>query len=149
MFQLPELCGHAGGSKLQEPALHLHLQSDDRSPLSALRELLLSAQKEKPIFLVVILPSLDTLASALQRPSVMRLQTAHCTQFVSSICDFEDMLMKVSSGIISRLAFVIPVRDTDLETLHPNQVWNSATKILGSEHCIQAADADRVSEYVV
>ena len=118
-------------------------------PLSALRELLLSAQKEKPIFLVVILPSLDTLASALQRPSVMRLQTAHCTQFVSSICDFEDMLMKVSSGIISRLAFVIPVRDSDLQTLHANQVWNSATKILGFEHCIQAAVADRVSEYVV
>jgi hypothetical protein len=115
-------------------------------PLSALRELLLSAQKEKPIFLVVILPSLDTLASALQRPSVMRLQTAHCTQFVSSVCDFEDMLMKASSGIISRLAFVIPVPHCDLETLHANQVWKSATKILGLEHCIQAAVGERVSE---
>ena len=106
-------------------------------PLPAMRELLLSAQKEKPIFLVVVLPMLDTFATALQQRSYVRMQTKHCTQFVSTLCDFEDMLMKASAGTIAKLAFVVPVRKSDRPTLHENEIWKSAEKVLGLEHCIQ------------
>ena len=112
-------------------------------PLSAMRELLLSAQKERPIFLVVILPLLDTLTAALRGSSLMRLQTAHCTQFVTTMCDLEDMLMKASTGIISQLAFVVPVDDFDRKTLRANEVWKSATKIFGTDQCIAAAVSQR------
>ena len=107
-------------------------------PLSAMRELLLSAQKERPIFLVVILPLLDTLTTALQGSGLMRLQTTHCTQYVTTMCDLEDMFMKASTGIISPLAFVVPLTDSDIRTLRSNAVWKSATKIFGSEQCVAA-----------
>ena len=108
-------------------------------PIYAMRELLLSAQKERPVFLVVILPLLGSLTTALSGPTVMRLQTTHCTQFVSTMCDFEDMLMKASSGIISQLAFVVPVGDLDRPTLHANELWMSAATIFGREQCVDAA----------
>ena len=105
-------------------------------PLSAMRDLLLSAQKETSIFLVVILPPLDALETALQQPSFMRLQTGKCTQFVSTMCDFEDMLMKASTGfIVPQLAFVVPLGDSDPAALDGKTIWTSAGRILGPEHC--------------
>jgi len=112
-------------------------------PLSAMRELLLNAQKERPIFLVVILPLLDTLTTALQGSTFMRLQTTHCTQFVSTMCDFEDMLMKASSGVMSQLAFVVPVRDSYRNGLHGNAIWESAVTIFGREQCVEALLGER------
>ena len=88
--------------------------------------------------MVVILPLLDTLTTALQGSGLMRLQTTHCTQYVTTMCDLEDMFMKASTGIISPLAFVVPVTDSDIRTLRSNAVWKSATKIFGSEQCVAA-----------
>ena len=106
-------------------------------PLYMLRDLISNGQKDSPIFLIIILPSIRFLQRGLKEHSEFRIRTQKCTQFVATITDFEDLLMKASTGFLSQeLAFVIPIsRDITEEELAEQQIWKSAQALLGNENC--------------
>ncbi len=74
---------------------------------------------------------------ALQEKVDSRLRTLQCTQFVATVCDFEDMLMKASTGfIVPELAFVLPIAaDITAEETREKKNWKSSMRILGHENC--------------
>ena len=106
-------------------------------PLFMLRDLISNGQKDSPIFLIIILPPIRFLQRALKEHSEFRIRTQKCTQFVATITDFEDLLMKASTGFLSQeLAFVIPIsRDITEEELAEQQIWKSAQALLGNGNC--------------
>ena len=106
-------------------------------PLFMLRDLISNGQKDSPIFLIIILPSIRFLQRSLKEHSEFRIRTQKCTQYVATITDFEDLLMKASTGFLSQeLAFVIPISsDITEEELAEKQIWKSAQALLGNENC--------------
>ena len=106
-------------------------------PLFMLRDLISNGQKDSPIFLIIILPSIRFLQRGLEEHKEFRIRTENCTQYVATITDFEDLLMKASTGFLSQeLAFVIPIsRDITEEELAEQQIWKSAQALLGNENC--------------
>ena len=106
-------------------------------PLFMLRDLISNGQKDSPIFLAIILPPMEFLERALKEHCEFRVRTQRCSQFVATVSDFEDLLMKASTGFLSQeLAFVIPIAfgitDEELESKH---IWKSARALLGDENC--------------
>ena len=106
-------------------------------PLFKLRDVISNGQKDSPIFLIIILPPIRFLQRGLKEHSEFRIRTQKCTQFVATITDFEDLLMKASTGFLSQeLAFVIPISsDITEEELAEQQIWKSAQALLGNENC--------------
>ena len=106
-------------------------------PLFCLSEFISKGQKESPIFLVIILPPIETLEAALKEKCGYRLRSQKCTQYIATLADFEDFLMKASTGFLAQeLAFVIPVAASTSEThLKDIRVWKSAKALLGDKNC--------------
>ena len=106
-------------------------------PLFMLRELISNGQKDSPIFLVIILPPMKLLERALKEQCEWRVRTQKCSQYVSTFSDFEDLLLKSSTGFLSQeVSFVLPIAPgvTDID-LEEKQIWKSARELLGNENC--------------
>jgi len=106
-------------------------------PLFKIRDLIANGQKDSTIFLVIILPPMHFFEQALQEPCEARLRTQKCSQYVATMCDFEDLLTKASTGFLTKdLAFVVPVAaSTSEHDLQQRQIWKSAQSILGVDQC--------------
>ena len=113
-------------------------------PLFKLRDVISNGQKDSPIFLIIILPPIRFLQRALKEHSEFRIRSQTCTQYVATKTDFEDLLMKASTGFLSQeLAFVIPTsRFMTEKELAENQIWKSAQAVLGNENCHRVLTAD-------
>ena len=61
--------------------------------------------------LIIRFPPLANFEALLSASLPQRARTAKSTQFVGTLIDFETMLMQLTSGLLSRLAFVFPVDD--------------------------------------
>ena len=106
-------------------------------PLYKIRDLIANGQKDSTIFLVIILPPMHFFEQALQEHCDARLRTQKCSQYVATMCDFEDLLMKASTGFLTKdLVFVVPVAaNISEEELQQKQIWKSAQSILGNGQC--------------
>jgi len=102
-------------------------------PLLEVRELLDRAAMN--VFIVVVLPPLLALTQDLREIRVPRLSAGKCTQYVASLCDFQAMLQKVTSGLIPHMAFVLPLPREPVSLLQENIIWQSFVATLGPDRC--------------
>ena len=102
-------------------------------PLLEVRELLDRAAMK--VFIVVVLPPILALTQDLREIRVPRLSAGKCTQYVASLCDFQAMLQKVTSGLIPRMAFVLPLPRESESLLEENIIWQSFVSTLGGDCC--------------
>ena len=102
-----------------------------------MRDLIANGQKDSTIFLVIILPPMHFFEQALQEHCDARLRTQKCSQYIATMCDFEDLLRKASTGFLTKdLVFVVPVAaNISEEELQQKQIWKSAQSILGNGQC--------------
>jgi len=87
------------------------------------------------VFLVVVLPPLLALTNDLREIRVPRLSAGKCTQYVTSLCDFQVMLQKVTAGLIPHMAFVLPLPREPVPGLQENIIWQSFEAKLGFDRC--------------
>ena len=59
--------------------------------------------------LMIILPPLQHFNSCLTSPLLPRSRTATCTQFVTTMSDFETLLLQMTAGFMLKLVFVLPI----------------------------------------
>ena len=59
--------------------------------------------------LMIVLPPLHHFNSCLQSPLSARSRTATCTQFVTTMGDFETLLLQMTAGFMPKLVFVLPL----------------------------------------
>ena len=97
---------------------------------------------------MIILPPLVHFDACLTSHALPRTRTAKCTQYVTTLSDFETLLLQMTSGFMPKLVFVVPI-DEATQTRHteiPFPMWVSSERMLGSENCHWVRDADEVSE---
>ena len=104
-----------------------------------LTELYQNFQKgvDRENLLMIILPPLVHLSACLASPGLARARTAKCTQFVTTLSDFETLLLQMAAGFMPKLIFVLPV-EGDTCTQHrqfPFEVWLSSERVLGVRNC--------------
>ena len=99
--------------------------------------------------LLVVLPPLATLSADLRRPAMLRNRTSTCTRFVTTLADFEAMLLQMTTGLFRHVNFVIPIDDR-IEDPATNETWQACQKVLG--HCNCHSDTllrlPRIDEHV-
>ena len=86
---------------------------------------------------MIILPPLMNLDSCLTSLASTRTRTAKCTQYVSTLCDFETLLLQMTSGFMPKHLFILPI-DAATQMRHNDesfQIWLSSQRILGSDNC--------------
>ena len=113
-------------------------------PLFMLRDLISKGQKSSPIFLIIILPSMDLLERAFKDQCEFRICNQKCSQFIATFSDFDDLLRKASTGyLLQELAFVIPIASgINDEELQGNQIWKSARAVFGNDSCHRIEHTD-------
>ena len=97
---------------------------------------------------MIILPPLAQFDACLTSHALPRTRTAKCTQYVTTLSDFETLLLQMTTGFMPKLLFVLPI-DEATQMRHteiPFPTWVSSERILGSEKCKWVRDADDVSE---
>ena len=82
--------------------------------------------------LMIVLPPLDNFNSCLKCPSLPRTRTAKCTQFVTTLGDFETLLLQLTAGFMPKLVIIIPI---DQNTHGECEVWLSSKRVLGDKNC--------------
>ena len=90
--------------------------------------------------LLVILPPLANFNACFQTENLpwTRTATEGSTQFVRTLSDYEMLLLQMTSGIMRRLVFVLPI-DEDTERAHadkPFEIWMSTARMLGESNCV-------------
>ena len=87
--------------------------------------------------LMIILPPLVRFNSCFQAPLLPRTRSAKCTQFVTTLCDFETLLLHMTGTFTPKLVFVFPIdENTYNEHLQtPFDVWVSSERVLGEQNC--------------
>ena len=89
---------------------------------------------DKIVVFVVILPPLESFTAALATNTNSRMHTAKCSQFVSTLADFESLLMTMTSGVMHTTIFVFPFnRFGGQSALQQNSVWRACCQIVVSE----------------
>jgi hypothetical protein len=99
--------------------------------------------------LLVVLPPLVTLSKSFRNSSILRNRTSNCARYVTTLADFETMLLQMTSGIFKHLVFVLPVNElTDLEPR--DETWKSCINIVGYDNChwLQIADTESTGNAV-
>ena len=97
---------------------------------------------------MIILPPLVHFNSCFKSPLVGRARTATCTQFVTTLGDFETLLLQMTAGFMPKVVFVLPIDESthDEHTEKACAVWESIERVLGDNNCHWAtgagADAD-------
>ena len=86
---------------------------------------------------MIIFPPLAEFNSCITSPSLVRTRTAKCTQFVTTLADFEALLLQLTMGFMPKLAFVLPIdgggHGERAERACP--VWRSIVRVLGDHNC--------------
>ena len=104
-----------------------------------LTELYQNFQKgvDRENLLMIILPPLVHFSACLASPVLARTRTAKCTQYVTTLGDFETLLLQMTAGFMPKLIFVLPIGgDTySQHRLAPFEVWLSSERVLGSRNC--------------
>ena len=104
-----------------------------------LTELYQNFQKgvDRENLLIIILPPLANFNSCLISPVLARTRTAQCTQFVTTLSDFEMLLLQMTAGFIPKMVFVLPIDATshDKHLRTPFEVWFSMERVLGNKNC--------------
>ena len=95
---------------------------------------------ELDILLMIILPPLVQFNLSLSDVSALpRNRTAKSTQYVSTLSDFQTLLMQMTAGYMPKLVFVLPIdahnRDTDHEDERKPEVWLASELVLGRDNC--------------
>ena len=88
--------------------------------------------------LMIILPPLVHFNSCFKPPLLARARTAKCTQFVTTLGDFETLLLQMTAGFIPKLVFVLPIDEESTYDKHiqePFEVWRSIERVLGVKNC--------------
>ena len=106
-------------------------------PILAITDLLGKAQgvqAEKPILVIVLLPDIVALNHAVAQHGVKcRVSHPKNSGFVASLADMSDFLIRVSNGVIHRVALVFPSALHD--ELAGNEVWLLCQRVLTPENC--------------
>ena len=105
-------------------------------PILAIADLLGKAQgalAEKPIFVIVLLPDIVALDLTIKHGVQCRVSHPKNSGFVASLADMSDFLMRVSNGVIHRVALVFPSALHD--ELAGNEVWRLCQRHLSLENC--------------
>ena len=85
--------------------------------------------------LMVVLPHLFSLSAEFTDSTRPRNRTAHGTQYVTTLLDFEGMLMQMASGIFRNLVFIIPVDRRTLVSQVEEDTWQACCHVYGHDHC--------------
>ena len=90
--------------------------------------------------LLIIFPPLANFNACFQTENLpwTRTTTKGSAQFVRTLSDYEMLLLQMTSGIMRRLVFVLPI-DEDTERAHaekPFEIWMSTARILGESNCV-------------
>jgi hypothetical protein len=80
---------------------------------------------------LIILPPLAELSACFDSP-LARTRTAKCTHYVTTLADFEALLLEMTAGFMPKLVFVLPI---DEESQTSSKVWLSAERVLGIQNC--------------
>ena len=120
-----------------DASLHICVHNPMVDPY--LTELYQNFQKgvDRENLLLIILPPLVQFNLYFKSPSLARTRTATCTQFVTTISDFETLLLQMTIGFMPKLVFVLPIDEfthaTHFQT--PFEVWLSSERVLGAQNC--------------
>ena len=87
--------------------------------------------------LMVILPPLGHFNTSLDSHLLPRTRTAKCTQFVTTMSDFETLLLQMTAGFMPKLVLVLPTDECTASThVHtPSEIWLSCQRVLGDKNC--------------
>ena len=110
---------------LYNPSIDVHL--------TEIKELCMKGGRARNVF-VVILPPFQHFARILADSTYARARTAKDTHFVTTLSDYEMLLLHVQS--LAHILFVLPVAAHDLQNLTTSALWRSSEQILGASHCI-------------
>ena len=119
-------------------SLHICIHNPMVDPY--LTELYQNFQKgvDRTNLLIIIVPPLVRFNQCLvQSPLLARTRTAKCTQFVTTLGDFETLLLQMTAGFMPKLVFILPI-DKSTHGEHrqePFQVWLSSQHVLGDKNC--------------
>ena len=120
-----------------EASLHVCAHNPMIDPY--LTELYQNFQKgvDRENLLMIILPPLVHFSSCLASPVLARTRTAKCSQYVTTLGDFETLLLQMTAGFMPKLIFVLPIdRNTYSQHSHaPFHVWLSSERVLGYRNC--------------
>ena len=92
---------------------------------------------ERENLVMIILPPLENFDACLTSNALARTRTAKGTQYVTTLSDYETLLLEMTAGFMPKLVFIVPI-DEATHTRHnrsPFQMWVSSERALGSENC--------------
>ena len=115
-----------------DASLHICVHNPMVDPY--LTELYQNFQKgvDRENLLMVILPPLVHFNASLEGSPLARTRTAKCTQFVTTLGDFEILLLQLTAGFMPKLVFSLPI---DQSTHGKCEVWLSSKRVLGDKNC--------------
>ena len=96
-------------------------------PLTQLPEL--SQTVQQIISWLIVFPPFTEFARSLRDTSMPRTRTTHNTQYVRTQCDFLDLLLRLSAGMLQNMSIVFPV-DADPVAVETDALWIATCKIL-------------------
>ena len=87
--------------------------------------------------LLIILPPLAAFNACVTSSTRVRARTAKNSQFITTLSDFEMLLLQMTAGFMCKLAFVLPIDDNthDQHVQMPFVVWSSSESVLGHRNC--------------
>ncbi len=87
--------------------------------------------------MLIILPPLAAFNACVTSSTRVRARTAKNSQFITTLSDFEMLLLQMTAGFICKLAFVLHIDDNthDQHVQMPFVVWSSSESVLGHRNC--------------
>ena len=124
----------------------LHICSHNPMMDPYLTQLYQNFQKgvDRDNFVVIILPPLEKFNASLLSHGVSRARTAKCTKFVSTVSDFEMLLLEMNALFREKILYIFPVVSGNFATHRetPYEVWQSSQKILLDTNCFLGVNDD-------
>jgi hypothetical protein len=86
--------------------------------------------------LLIIFPPLARFNACFESPMFARTRTARYSQFVTTMADFETLLLQMTAGFMPKIVFVFP-RDISqtAECQASLPAWLCCQRVLGSSNC--------------
>ena len=132
-----------------DASLHICVHNPVMDPY--LTEMYQNFQKgvDRENLVMIVLPPLENFDACLTSHALPRARTAKCTQYVTTLSDFETLLLQMTAGFMPKLVFVVPIDETThaRHNENPFQTWVSSERLLGSENCHWIHVAEDVSEF--
>ena len=87
--------------------------------------------------LLIILPPLNAFNACVTSSTGVRARTAKNSQFITTLSDFEMLLLQMTAGFMCKLAFVLHIDDNthDQHVQMPSVVRSSSESVLGHRNC--------------